>query len=101
MNLLGAAAYDPAAAVSKATSSLLAMTAVDTTNLRLAITVPVHGKVLFRIKCALIGATTNPTILLGVLNGATVVGRLTPQIFTGTQNAATQNAYAEAEFIAT
>jgi hypothetical protein len=101
MNLLGSANYDPASAVSKATSSLLAMTAVDTTNLRLAITVPAHGKVLFRLKCALTGATTLPTILLGAMNGATVLGRLTPQIFTGTQNAATQNTYAEAEFIAT
>ena len=101
MNLLGSANYDPAAAVSKATSSLLALTAVDTTNLRLAITVPSHGKVLFRMKCAITGATTLPGILLGVLNGATVLGRLSPQMFSGTQDRATENTYCEAEFIAT
>lgn len=101
MNLLGSAAYDPAAAVSKATSSLLAMTAVDTTNLRLAITVPAHGKVLFRLACTITGATTLPTILLGVLNGVTVLKRQAPQIFTGTQNVLTQDATAKAEFVVT
>ena len=49
MNLLKAALYDPSVAVSKATSALLAMTALDTTNLRLAITVPAHGMVRFRL----------------------------------------------------
>ncbi len=101
MNLLGSAAYDPAAAVSKATSSLLAMTALDTTNLRLAITVPAHGKVLFRLACTITGATTLPTIMLGVMNGATVLKRQVPQIFTGTENAATQDATAKAEFVVT
>ncbi len=101
MNLLGSAAYDPAAAVSKATSSLLALTAVDTTNLRLAITVPAHGKVLFRMACTVTGATTLPTILLGVLNGATVVKRQAPQVFTGTENVLSQDATYKAEFIAT
>jgi hypothetical protein len=101
MNLLGSANYDPAVAVVKATSALLAMTAVDTTNLRLAITVPAHGKVLFRLKCAITGATTLPAILLGVMNGATVLGRQVPTQFIGTASAATQNALAVAEFVAT
>lgn len=34
MNLLGAKLYDPAAAVTKATSALLAMTVLDNVNLR-------------------------------------------------------------------
>ena len=80
MNLLAAKLYDPAVAVSKATSALLAMTALDTTNLRLAITVPAHGMVRFVLRCALEGATTFPQVLLGVLNGATVVARVTPLV---------------------
>lgn len=72
MGLLASANYDPAAAVSKATSSLLAMTAVDTTNLRLSFTVPANGSVLVRLRCTLDGSTTFPQILLGVLEGATV-----------------------------
>src|SRR6478609_2931269 len=101
MNLLGSANYDPAAAVSKATSSLLAMTAFDTTNLRLAVTVPAHGKVRFKIRCMITGATTSPTVLLGVLNGATVVGRVAPQYENATANATTQNFVLDAEFTAT
>jgi len=80
VNLLAAKLYDPAVAVSKATSALLAMTALDTTNLRLAITVPAHGMVRFVLRCALEGATTFPQVLLGVLNGATVVARVTPLV---------------------
>lgn len=52
MNLLGAVLYDPAAAVSKVTTSLLAMTALDTTNLRVAVTVPAHGRLFFRLSGA-------------------------------------------------
>lgn len=101
MNLLKAALYDPAGAVSKATSSLLAMTAFDTTNLRLAITVPAHGMVKFILRCTITGATTFPTILLGVMNGATVIGRVSPLYFPGTANAATQDCTCVAEFTAT
>lgn len=54
MNLLKAVNYDPAVAVSKATSALLAMTAFDTTNLRLATTVPAHGMVRFRLRCTIV-----------------------------------------------
>jgi hypothetical protein len=101
VNLLKAALYDPAAAVSKATSALLAMTAFDTTNLRLAITVPAHGMVRFRMRCAIVGATTCPVILLGVLNGATVIGRVQPTSSPVTAPAATQVFQSDAEFIAT
>lgn len=101
MNLLTAKLYDPAGAVSKATSALLAMTAFDTVNLRLAITVPAHGMVRFRLRCLITGATTCPTIFLGVLNGATVVGRVSPQYENATANAATQNFLLDADFIAT
>lgn len=97
MNLLTAALYDPAVAVTKATSALLAMTAVDTTNLRCTFTVPPGGRVRVRIVCILHGATTFPAILLGVMNGATVVGRVAPtQDFS---NVATAFATCIAEFV--
>lgn len=101
MNLLAAKLYDPAVAVNKATSALLAMTAFDTTNLRLAVTVPAHGMVRFRIRCALSGATTFPQVLLGVLNGATVVGRQVPLAALPGTALATTNVPLEADFIAT
>lgn len=78
MALLAGTLYDPAAAVSKSTASLLALTAIDTTNLRLTFTVPITGKVLVRLAGTLHGATTFPQIQLGVLEGATVKGRMTP-----------------------
>lgn len=78
MNLLGAKLYDPSSAASKATSSLLAMTAFDTTNLRLTVTVPSHGFLFVRMRCAIEGATTFPQVLLGVLDGSTVRGRVQP-----------------------
>ncbi len=78
MSLLGAKLYDPAAAVSKATTAALAMTALDTTNLRINFTVPANGAVLVRLQGTLHGATTFPQILLGVLEGSTVKGRVAP-----------------------
>lgn len=101
MNLLKAVNYDPATAVSKATSALLAMTAFDTTNLRLAVTVPAHGMVRFRLQCNLSGATTMPQVLLGVLNGATVVGRQVPLAALPGTALATTNVPLLAEFTAT
>lgn len=102
MNLLKATLYDPAIAVSKATTALLAMTAFDTVNLRLAITVPAHGMVLFKIRGGSVtGATTIPTLFLGVLNGATVLARIAPQDFPGTMNATTQTSPLYAEFVVT
>lgn len=78
MPCLGAVAYDPAGAVSKATTANLAMTAFDTTNARITFNAPVSGKVLVRIRCCIHGATTFPQILLGVLDGATIKGRVAP-----------------------
>jgi hypothetical protein len=79
MACLGAISYDPATAVtSNSTASLLAMTAVDTTNLRLTFTPPANGSVQVRIKCQAHGATTEPRIFLGVLDGSTIRGRMVP-----------------------
>lgn len=78
MGLLAEVNYDPATAVSKATTAALALTALDTTNLRLTFTVPASGKVEVRLKGVLHGATTFPQILLGVLEGSTVRGRQAP-----------------------
>lgn len=78
MNLLGAALYDPTggAAVTKATTSLLAMTALDTTNLRIAFTVPAHGIVHVKLAGVHHGSTTTAQVLLGVLEGSTLRGRM-------------------------
>lgn len=78
MGLLAGKNYDPAAAVTKATSALLAMTALDTTNLRLTFTVPASGAVLVRLRGTIHGATTMPSVLLGVLEGSTVICRQAP-----------------------
>lgn len=102
MNLLGAKFYDPSTAVSKSTASLLAMTAFDTTNLRVAVTIPSHGMIYVRIMGgAISGATTVPTILIGVLNGSTVLARITPHYFPGTMNIATQSCSIDADFVIT
>jgi hypothetical protein len=73
--VLGCICYDPAAAVTKTAAASTAMTALDTTNLRLTFTVPSNGIVLVRMACNVHGSTTWPQILLGVMNGATVVAR--------------------------
>jgi hypothetical protein len=78
VTLLAGKFYDPAAAVSAATSALLAMTAFDTTNLRLVFAVPANGAVLVRIATQVTGSTTMPHTLLGVLEGATIRGRVSP-----------------------
>lgn len=78
MPLLAGTLYDPAAAVTESTTATLAMTALDTTNLRLTFTVPASGRVLVRLQGVLHGATTFPQILLGVLEGSTVKGRIAP-----------------------
>ena len=101
MNLLGAVLYDPAAAVSKVTTSLLAMTALDTTNLRVAVTVPAHGRLFFRLSGVHHGSTTTAQLLLGVLNGSTVLGRQPAQKnLLGTAIATTQ-VRLDAEFAVT
>lgn len=78
MACLASAFYDPTTAVSKATTAALAMTAIDTTNLRLTFTAPANGAVLVRLQGLVHGATTFPQLLLGVLDGATVKGRVAP-----------------------
>ncbi len=79
MKLLAGKNYDfLTTRVQKATSSLLPMTAFDTTNLRLTFTAPSTGVVQVRLRSAMVGATTGAQILLGVLDGATVKGRQTP-----------------------
>jgi hypothetical protein len=75
---LGAVAYDPAVAVSKVTDALLAMTALDTSNLRVTFTAPSNGVVLVRLKGQAHGSASFPGVLLGVLDGATVRGRMAP-----------------------
>jgi hypothetical protein len=75
---LAAVAYDPAVAVSKATTALLAMTALDTTNLRVTFTAPANGNVFVRVKGQAHGSTAAPRLLLGVLEGAALRGRMTP-----------------------
>lgn len=78
MTLLAGKLYDPSTAVSKATTAALALTAIDTTNLRLSFVVPANGNVWVRLQGTLHGATTFPQILLGVLQGSTVMGRVAP-----------------------
>lgn len=101
MNLLAAALYDPAVAVTKNTTAALAMTAIDTTNLRLAVTVPAHGKVRFRLSAVIHGATTFPSILLGVMVGAVVKGRVAPAQVLGNTAVATALLQVLAEFTVT
>lgn len=81
MGLLAAKLYDPTTAVSKSTAALLAMTALDTTNLRVTFTVPASGNVLVRIQGTVTGGSATPwwpSILLGVMEGATIRGRTAP-----------------------
>jgi hypothetical protein len=100
MSLLAGVFYDPSVAVSKATTSALALTALDTTNLRVTFTVPSLGRVLVRLCGTLHGATTLPQIQLGVLEGSTVKGRCSPMIGGGNM-AATTLAKAESVFLVT
>lgn len=83
MTVLGAIAYDPATSVSKSTAVALAMTALDTVNLRLTVTVPASGRLWVQIIGTVHGATTFPQILLGVMEGATVRGKVAPQAVQG------------------
>lgn len=78
MACLGAILLDPATAVTKSTAAALAMTAIDTAAARITFTAPASGRVLVRLKGVIHGATTFPQVLLGVLEGATVVMRVAP-----------------------
>lgn len=89
MALLAGVHYDPTTAVTKATTALLAMTALDTTNLRLTFTAPSNGAVLVRMRGTVHGASTMPTVLFGVLSGSTVMARQAPVGAVGGTAAAT------------
>lgn len=99
MALLGSKLYDPAVAVTKNTTAALAMTALDTTNLRIAFTAPANGSVLVRLAGTIHGATTFPQILLGVLEGSTVKGRMVPKAVVGGTALATTFLSVEALFV--
>lgn len=90
--------YDPAAAVSKSTAALLAMTAFDTTNLRYSFTVPASGIVQVRIVTTIHGAVTSPGILIGVMEGATVKAKIAPSLVWAGAQAATSLVSVEALF---
>ncbi len=99
MACLAGGLYDPAVAVSKATTALLAMTALDTVNLRNTFTVPTNGRALVRMRGVLHGATTAPQVLLGVLEGATVMGRQAPSGHVPGTQVATTLTVVEALFV--
>lgn len=98
-NLLDCINYDPGTAVSKSTASLLAMTALDTTNLRITFTAPDSGKVLVRLRTCVVGATSYPQIVLGVLDGSTVKGRGPAMGALATAVGSTMPMTVESEFI--
>jgi hypothetical protein len=98
MACLGAVLYDPSVAVTKGAAASV-MAAFDTTNARITFTVPASGRVLVRICCVVHGATTFSTILLGVLNGSTVVGRVCPIGGIKTTAVATAMVTQEATFV--
>lgn len=103
MGILAATTYDPATAVSKSCAAALAMTALDTSNLRLGFTVPANGRVMVRMQGTIHGGSASPffpQILLGVLSGSTVVGRIAPAgLPQGSLQAATTLLTVEATFI--
>lgn len=101
MTLLAGKLYDPATAVTLSTAAALAMTAMDTTNLRLTFVAPANGIVQARLSCLVHGAVTFPTILLGVLEGATVRGRVAPIGGLKTTAVATTHVTQEAVFLVT
>lgn len=78
MNLLGAVLYDPGTAVTKGAAASV-MAAFDTTNARILFTVPPSGRVRVLIGTTLHGATTYSQIMLGVMEGSTIKGRIVPQ----------------------
>lgn len=81
MAVLAATAYDPTTAVSKSTATAIAMTALDTTNLRLSFTVPASGRVWAQLIGTIHGGSATPwfpQVLLGCLEGSTVRGRVAP-----------------------
>src|SRR3990167_7756227 len=101
MNLLAGTCYDPAVAVIKTTASGsgLAIIAMDTTNLRLAFTVPPSGFVRVRMEGVVHGATTFPSVLLAVVSGTGILMRQAPVQSLGNTAVATAMVNIEADFI--
>ena len=99
--LLAGTLYDPAVAVTKNTTAAQAMTALDTTALRLTFNAPSSGRVQVRICCTVHGAVTFPSILLGVMEGATVRGRVSPIGALKNTAVATAHVTQEAVFLVT
>ena len=101
MTLLAAVTYDPTVAVSKSTATAIAMTALDTTNLRLTFTVPSDGRVQVHMRGTIHGAATFPQILMGVMDGINVRGRVAPKAVMGGTALATTFVDVEALFVVT
>ena len=101
MNLLAGTCYDPGVAVVKTTGSGsgLAILAFDTTNLRLAFTVPPSGFARVRLASVIHGATTFPSVLFAVMSGAGVVKRMAPIQSLGNTAVATAMVSIESDFI--
>lgn len=105
MSLLWGTCYDPASSVSKPTTAALAMTAMDTANLRASFNAPANGSVLVRMQGTLHGGTATPwfpVVLLGVLDGSTVKGRNLPAgLPVGIVGSATMPLTVESQFLVT
>jgi hypothetical protein len=78
MALLAIATQDPGTAVVKSTAAALAMTAFDTTNLRCTFTAPANGIVQVRAVVCHHGGSTPYYGFLGVLDGSTIIARVSP-----------------------
>lgn len=100
MALLAGTNYDPSTAASKTISANAAMSALDTTNLRLSFTVPANGAVLVKIRVGMGGGSTRSQILLGILESTTVKARHVPLVGRGS-GAANERVMAEAVFVVT
>jgi hypothetical protein len=98
--LLAGVLYDPATAVSKSIAAALAMTAFDTTNLRLTFTAPSTGNVKVCQSGVATGTTVIPAVIIGVLDGTTIRGRA-PAQFVGPISAPSAGSYLPftAEFV--
>jgi len=101
VSLLAGVNYDPGSAASVSTASAIAMTAIDTTNLRLTFTAPSNGTVMVRMRCCDHGAGSSPMILLGVLDGSTVKGRISPWSSTPGGASGTERQVHDAQFLVT
>lgn len=101
MALIQAIYYDPAVAVTKPTTAALAMTPIDSTNLRLTFTSP-SDRVLVRLVGILHGNSAFPQIFLGLMDtGSIVLRRIPPRSVVGGTSTSTTMVQAEALFVMT